>query len=79
MPDVLGSELRLREWQDVHRQLLEMVQQFGLKQGKRRIVTTTAETDEGKSVQIQLLLESMVVMIGSIEDAYGKYIALRQT
>ena len=43
------SEMRLREWQDVHRQLLEMVQQFGLKQGKRRIVTTTAETDEGKS------------------------------
>ncbi len=30
------SELRLREWQDVHRQLLEMVQQFGLKAGKRR-------------------------------------------
>ncbi|TMV52912.1 ribosomal-processing cysteine protease Prp [Paenibacillus mesophilus] len=37
------------------------------------------ETDEGKSVQIQLLLESMVVMIESIEDAYGKYIVLRQT
>ena len=30
------SELRLREWQDVHRQLLEMVQQFGLPVGKRR-------------------------------------------
>jgi ATP-dependent helicase HrpA len=30
------SELRLREWQDVHRQLLDMVQQFGLKPGKRR-------------------------------------------
>ncbi len=30
------SELRLREWQDVHRQLLEMVTQFGLKAGKRK-------------------------------------------
>jgi len=30
------SELRLREWQDVHRQLLEMVQSFGLKVGKRK-------------------------------------------
>src|SRR5262249_11511057 len=30
------SELRVREWQDVHRQLLGMVAQFGLKAGKRR-------------------------------------------
>jgi len=30
------SEVRLREWQDVHRQLLDMVAQFGLKPGKRR-------------------------------------------
>jgi ATP-dependent helicase HrpA len=30
------SELRLREWQDVHRQLMEMVQQFGLRPGRRR-------------------------------------------
>ncbi|HMC10315.1 MAG TPA: DUF3418 domain-containing protein, partial [Pirellulaceae bacterium] len=30
------SELRLREWQDVHRQLLEMVQQIGIKPTKRR-------------------------------------------
>jgi ATP-dependent helicase HrpA len=30
------SELRLREWQDVHRQLLEMVAQFGLKAGQRK-------------------------------------------
>jgi ATP-dependent helicase HrpA len=30
------SEMRLREWQDVHRQLLEMVKQFGLTLGKRR-------------------------------------------
>lgn len=30
------SEVRLREWQDVHRQLLEMVQQVGLRVGKRR-------------------------------------------
>lgn len=34
--------------------------------------------DSGKSEHIQLLLESMVVMIESIEDAYGKYIALQQ-
>jgi ATP-dependent helicase HrpA len=32
------SELRLREWQDVHRQLLEMVEQSGLKPGKRKLV-----------------------------------------
>jgi ATP-dependent helicase HrpA len=32
----LLSELRIREWQDVHRQLLEMAEQFGLKPGKRR-------------------------------------------
>jgi len=30
------SELRLREWQDVHRQLLEMVQSLGMKAGKRK-------------------------------------------
>jgi ATP-dependent helicase HrpA len=30
------SEVRLREWQDVHRQLLEMVEQVGLRVGKRR-------------------------------------------
>jgi len=30
------SELRLREWQDVHRQLLEMAEQCGLNPGKRR-------------------------------------------
>lgn len=31
------SEVRLREWQDVHRQLLEMAGQFGLKAGRRRL------------------------------------------
>ncbi|MFN0020820.1 MAG: ATP-dependent RNA helicase HrpA [Pirellulaceae bacterium] len=30
------SETRIREWQDVHRQLLEMVTQFGLRAGKRK-------------------------------------------
>ena len=30
------SETRLREWQDVHRQLMEMVTQFGLRAGKRK-------------------------------------------
>jgi ATP-dependent helicase HrpA len=35
------SELRLREWQDVHRQLLEMVQAFGLKVGKRMFLAGT--------------------------------------
>jgi ATP-dependent helicase HrpA len=33
------SEMRLREWQDVHRQLVEMVRQFGLAPGRRRIET----------------------------------------
>ncbi|GAA3408318.1 ribosomal-processing cysteine protease Prp [Paenibacillus hodogayensis] len=37
------------------------------------------DTDEALSVQIQLLLESMVVMIESIEEAYGKYIAIKTT
>lgn len=31
------SEVRLREWHDVHRQLLEMVGQFGLRAGRRRL------------------------------------------
>ncbi|PYI52256.1 ribosomal-processing cysteine protease Prp [Paenibacillus flagellatus] len=35
-------------------------------------------TDEGRIGQIQLLLESMVVMLQSIEEAYGKYIVLQQ-
>ena len=34
------SETRIREWQDVHRQLLEMVTQFGLRAGKRKYDTT---------------------------------------
>jgi ATP-dependent helicase HrpA len=32
----LLSEVRLREWQDVHRQLLEIVEQFGIKPSRRR-------------------------------------------
>lgn len=39
------SELRLREWQDVHRQLLEMVEQSGLKPGKRRPSSSHALRD----------------------------------
>lgn len=39
-------------------------------------VRIPVETDKSRSEQIQLLLESMVVMIESIEEAYGKYIAL---
>ena len=35
--------------------------------------------DESAIGQIQLLLESMVVMLESIQDAYGPYIALQQT
>lgn len=35
------SETRIREWQDVHRQLLEMVTQFGLRAGKRKYDGTT--------------------------------------
>jgi ATP-dependent helicase HrpA len=37
------SELRMREWHDVHRQLLEMVTQFGLHVGKRRWRTEAGE------------------------------------
>ncbi len=37
------SELRIREWHDVHRQLLEMVTQFGLRAGRRRWQTTGGE------------------------------------
>lgn len=36
------SETRIREWQDVHRQLLEMVTQFGLRAGKRKYDGTRA-------------------------------------
>ena len=32
------SEVRLREWQDVHRQLRDMVQQVGMRIGKRRFL-----------------------------------------
>jgi ATP-dependent helicase HrpA len=35
------SEVRLREWQDVHRQLMEMVQQVGMRIGKRRFLAGT--------------------------------------
>ena len=35
------SEVRLREWQEVHRQLLEMVQQAGMHVGKRRFSAGT--------------------------------------
>ncbi|WP_254513677.1 ATP-dependent RNA helicase HrpA [Anatilimnocola floriformis] len=37
------SELRIREWHDVHRQLLDMVTQFGLKVGHRRWLTAAGE------------------------------------
>ena len=37
------SELRIREWHDVHRQLLEMVTQFGLRVGSRRWQTAGGE------------------------------------
>lgn len=37
------SELRMREWHDVHRQLLDMVTQFGLKPGKRRWLTVDGD------------------------------------
>ncbi|MEX2173211.1 MAG: ATP-dependent RNA helicase HrpA [Pirellulaceae bacterium] len=35
------SEVRLREWHDVHRQLLDMAQQSGLKGGRRRWLAGT--------------------------------------
>ncbi|MDF2721312.1 MAG: ribosomal protein [Paenibacillus sp.] len=34
--------------------------------------------DEGVNAHIQLLLESMVVMIETIEETYGSYIAMKQ-
>jgi ATP-dependent helicase HrpA len=37
------SEVRLREWQEVHRQLLEMVQQAGMHVGKRIFVAAAAK------------------------------------
>jgi ATP-dependent helicase HrpA len=37
------SELRIREWHDVHRQLLDMVTQFGLRAGRRRWETAGGE------------------------------------
>jgi ATP-dependent helicase HrpA len=40
------SEVRLREWHDVHRQLLEMVGQFGLKAGRRRLAGTKPSPDD---------------------------------
>lgn len=42
------SEMRLREWQDVHRQLLDMSAQFGLKTGKRKIVGQAASLPHGR-------------------------------
>ncbi|MBD2861009.1 ribosomal-processing cysteine protease Prp [Paenibacillus oceani] len=36
-------------------------------------------TDVETTKQIQLLLESMLAMLETIEDAYGKYIALQQS
>ena len=42
------SEVRLREWQDVHRQLLEMVQSLGMKVGRRVFL---AGTRPGPGVQ----------------------------
>jgi len=41
------SELRLREWHDVHRQLLEMAGQLGIKVGKRRFLGLIAGTKSG--------------------------------
>lgn len=35
------SEMHLREWQDVHRQLLDMAAQFGLKAGKHKYLGPT--------------------------------------
>lgn len=41
-------------------------------------VRVPKDMDESRIGQIQLLLESMVVMLQSIEEAYGKYIAIKQ-
>jgi len=42
-------------------------------------VRVPALADESTIGNIQLLLESMVVMLESIQESYGSYIALKQT
>ncbi|QDU31433.1 ATP-dependent RNA helicase HrpB [Anatilimnocola aggregata] len=42
------SELRMREWHDVHRQLLDMVTQFGLRAGRRRWQTSEDDAPKDK-------------------------------
>jgi ATP-dependent helicase HrpA len=42
------SELRMREWHDVHRQLLDMVTQFGLRPGKRRWLTSEGDSPKDR-------------------------------
>jgi ATP-dependent helicase HrpA len=42
------SELRMREWHDVHRQLLDMVTQFGLRTGKRRWLTSEGDSPKDR-------------------------------
>jgi ATP-dependent helicase HrpA len=43
------SEVRLREWHDVHRQLLEMAGQFGLKVGRRQSRSLTPSVTGGRT------------------------------
>lgn len=40
-------------------------------------VRVPESTDDKQSAQIQLLLESMVVMLETIEEAYGKYMSIQ--
>jgi len=42
-------------------------------------VDVPGQADEALAEKVQLLLESMVVMLQSIEQSYGAYIALKQT
>lgn len=68
------SEVRLREWQDVHRQLLEMVRQFGLKPGKRRWTSAapprrySATEDPGYAAIHRSLLSGLLSSIANRGD-----------
>lgn len=70
------SHVRLREWQDIHRQLLEMVTQLGLKSGARRwgenAVKTQQPTAELYAALHRALLTGLLSNIALRSDG-GEY------
>lgn len=42
-------------------------------------VTIPKKLDSKKSEQVQLLLESMVVMLNTIQESYGEFLTIEQT